>query len=146
MTMRLLTIILFLFLPTLTSFGQTKLDSARCIIQFDTLTKREVYSSNDRIPKVEGGQEKLYKEFRKLRTADFERAIQNDLSGKIIIAFIVEANGRLTGKRVLKNISGTDLGDQMLELVDNLKWVPEKCKGQVVPTLQILPVLIHSRY
>jgi hypothetical protein len=128
---------------SLTAYGQEKLDSSRCIIQIDTLTKREVYSFNDRIPRIKEGKETLMKEVRKLKASNV--AIQNDPGGKVIIAFIVEVDGTLTGKRVLKNIPGTDLGEQLLDLVDNVSWIPEKCNGKVVPTLQIFPVLLHAR-
>jgi len=141
--MRPYIIISILFL-SLTVYGQGKSDSSGCIIQMDTLTKREVYSFKDGTPKVREGTETLMKEIRKLKASN--TAIQNDPGGKVVIAFIVEVDGTLTGKRVLKNIKGTDLAEQLLSLIDNVTWIPEKCNGKVVPTLQIFPVLLHAGY
>jgi hypothetical protein len=107
------------------------------------LTKGEVYLFKNRTPKVEGGNEALHKEIRKLNASN--TAIQNDPSGRVIVAFIINVDGSLTGKRILKNIAGTDLGEQLLKLIDNVKWIPEKCNGQKVPTLHSFSVLLHAR-
>jgi hypothetical protein len=82
------------------------------------------------------------KEIRKLKASN--TSIRNDPSGRVIVAFIVEVDGTLKGKRVMKNIRGTDLGEQLLQLIDNVNWIPGKCHGQVVPTMQTFPVLLHA--
>lgn len=61
---------------------------------------------------------------------------------KIYVAFVVKEDGQIIGKRVVRNIEGTDVAEQMLELLDNLKWQPGVCNGRNVATLFLLPVII----
>ena len=121
------------------SFGQT--DSSKCASKMDTLTKSEVYLFVDKMPEVEGGMQVLFKELLKLEYPKDPGCV----SGKIYLAFIVGADGKLSGKRVLRNPSGSTMGNQALVLVDNVKWIPGSCKGINVPVLVHLPINIHPK-
>jgi hypothetical protein len=118
-------------------FGQNK-DS--CLSQFDTLTNREVFTFADRMPVVQGGIQALVKEIsRKIRYPHDEKY---PIESKVVVAFVIEANGSLTGKRIIQNIAGTDIGNQVLDIVDDFKWQPGSCNGKKVPTLQLFPMIV----
>lgn len=106
-----------------------------CSVFKDTLTHKIIYKQADTIPEPEGGIQALSLAIaRKLRAPV-------DFSGRIIVAFIVEANGTIDGKRVIKDESGKEevFGKQILNLINNVKWKPALCNGKAVPFLYSLP-------
>ena len=129
---------IFLLLWVNISFGQTA-NTSGCIPSTDTLTQRKVYLVADTQPTVEGGMDKLYSEMSKsLKLPPNFHPTQT----RVIIAFIVDDTGALTGMRTLKNIEGTDLSKQFIETVSRLKWEPGSCQGTKIPVLLMLPLVI----
>lgn len=89
------------------------------------------------MPTPEGGELKLYEEIKKLKYPSCMT-----LDSKILVAFIVDTSGHVIGKRIIKDIEGTDLSDQVLTLIDNVNWIIGTCKGRPVPVMYQLPVIL----
>jgi len=135
-------ILILLFFKTLTSFGQAKDNS--CIAKLDTLTGRDIYTVAEKMPAPEGGMSHLSKEIlRKIRYPSSLR--DHSIESKIYVAFVVGDDGKISGKRTLLNIRGTNMADQVLEVVDDVKWYPGTCGGKNVPVLVRLPFIVDVK-
>ncbi len=113
---------------------------ANCILVYDTLTEKNVYKVVDEMPKVEGGINSLFKKIGKnvipLKTA-------NKSESKVYVAFIVDADGNINGKRIVKDIQQSGIANQILEIIDKEKWISGRCENVSVDVLIILPVIYH---
>lgn len=120
----------------LKSYGQHS--STICKTQFDTLTQKRVYSFVDQMPKPIIGEIELLKKLSQVKYSS--KSIP--ASTKVVIAFIVEPNGKISGKRVIKDIKGSNIGIQALKLIESIKWTAGSCSGTSVPVIQIIPIQI----
>lgn len=136
---RMRLILTLMVFKTIAAFGQTSNDKVSCSMKLDTLTKEQVYESVDKMPEVQGGLEALYKEISGIK---FPATARDQGSIKIYVAFVVMDDGQIIGKRVVRNIKGTDSAEQVLGILDHLKWQPAMCNGRKVATLFLLPVTI----
>jgi hypothetical protein len=127
-----------LTITTLTVFGQ-KVKTDSCYSILDTLTGQQVFKFQDRIPKVEGGMEQLMKELSK--RIKYPHIDRSHVDTKVVVAFIIDEDGQLTGKRVVKDFQGYGL--KLLEILNDFVWEPGFCEGHRVPTLQLFPVIFH---
>jgi hypothetical protein len=95
----------------------------------------------DKQPEMIGG----WKAFTKLINEKFKYP-SGDIgySGTVKVAFVVETNGKIDGKRTIYDPSGNEqvFSKQLLKLVDNISWKPGLCDGNQVPVLYILPLNI----
>jgi hypothetical protein len=119
----------------LTSFGQS--DTIDCDSKIDTLTGLEIYTYVDSEPTPKRGEKELYNEFRKIEVPTCMNSY-----GRLIIAFIVDTEGKIEGKRVLIDVEGTDYAEQVLKLIDNIEWLPGICDDIAVPALRMVSVRI----
>jgi hypothetical protein len=140
--MRRLIVIIFLF-QGVSAFGQTKSGDTICSSGVDTLTGKEIYWVADKMPTVQGGLQTLSREISK--RIKYQQVDKYPIETKVIVAFIVTEGGQLIGKRVVKNIVGTNLGDQLLGILDDFKWEPGECKGKAVSTLFVFPMIVELR-
>jgi len=107
----------------------------------DTTLHKLIYKIVDQQPQPVGGIEKLGKQLLKSLKCPSGDA---DYSGQIIIAFVVEADGKIDGKRIVKDLSDDQhfFSKQVFTIVDHVKWNPGSCNGKRVPVLYILPLNI----
>ena len=69
-----------------------------------------------------------------------QAALQNDISGMIVVQFVVEKDGSITGAEVLKEIGG-GCGREVLRVIDSMpNWVPGSQQGRKVRVMFRLPV------
>jgi hypothetical protein len=134
-------LIIFTFY-TLLAFAQKDVKNP-CVSKVDTLTNVEVFLTVDKSPTVQGGMQALYTEVaKKIKYPDSE----GDRTGaKVFVAFIVNTDGQIKGQRIVKNIDGTDLAEQLLDIIDDMKWIPGLCKGKPVATLLVMPMIIDVK-
>lgn len=67
------------------------------------------------------------------------RAMENNESGKVIVRFVVENNGRITRAHIIKSVSYY-LDEEALRLVNSMpKWIPGKIDGKDVAVAQLIP-------
>jgi len=136
--MRNLLIISSLLLLGLNGFGQKT--KSICTSTIDTLTNNEVFIIADKMPEVEGGKMVLLKEL-----ANIKYPNQGCYSGKVWVSFIVTSKGNIIGKRISRDPSGGKIGNQVLKLIDNIKWTPGSCQGKNISILYSLPVIIDLK-
>lgn len=134
--------ITIVFLTFIITNGQaSEIDS--CISQIDSISKREVYKSVDKMPTVDGGMQTLFTVVsNRIKYPNYK---QPPVESKVLVAFVVTEHGAITGQRIIKNISGTDFAEQLLNVVNELKWQPGLCHGEPVPTIFILPMNVDFK-
>ncbi|MBL3659055.1 energy transducer TonB [Fulvivirga sediminis] len=136
-------ILTILLLNSLIVFGQESGDET-CLQEVDTLTNEEVYKITDIPAKIDGGMSLLFKEAAK-RIKYSNNSDRYPIESKVFVAFIVAESGSVTGQRIIKNIAGTDIGEQLLEIVQEFTWRPAICKGNPVKSMVILPMILHFK-
>jgi hypothetical protein len=106
----------------------------------DTLTGRVIYLTTDVEPECEGGKAALMKRINKgIRLSD--SVLTNDIQSNYIVGFIVEADGQITGERVIGD-NTNQIGKQLLMVIKSCHWYPGKCKGKKVAMLYRFPIII----
>lgn len=113
----------------------------QCISFIDTLTGKRIYKFVDSMPKPKDGDLNLFEKFKDLKIKPNSGQTQT----KILVAFIIDKDGKLTGKRIIENIEGTDIAEQVLTLIDEVEWIIGTCKGEPVPVIYLLPVKIQLK-
>lgn len=128
-----------LFFLTVLLFGQTKNIKEDCIVlQYDSITKQTIYSNVDSMPEFPGGIDSLNLFINNnLRWPEDNGA---EYSGRVYISFIVETDGTLTNKKILRGID-KPVDDEALKLIEKMpKWKTGKCKGNPVSVRYIIPI------
>ena len=95
------------------------------------------------MPSVDGGMQQLFQVMAK--RIKYPKNDNYPIESKVFVAFVVTELGDITGQRIVKNIEGTDLAEQLLEVVSEFKWLPGTCNGKQVPTILILPMIIDVK-
>ena len=116
---------------------------SQCHSEIDTLTKQEIFKFAEKMPAVHGGVDKLYGAIMKKITSS--RVSQYAVESKVVVAFIVNVNGDITGKRIVRNCHGTNWAEQVLDTVDDFKWDPGACDRKAVPVIMLLPMNVCLR-
>lgn len=129
-------------LKTVATFGQAQ--EKTCGAMLDTLTGLSVYRVPTEMPGYPGGMEGVVKQILK-------RVIVPKVDGtiggfKVFVAFIVQTDGAVVGQRVVRNVPGTNLGEQVLDVVEDVRWKPGTCNGKEVPTILLLPIAIKTAW
>jgi outer membrane biosynthesis protein TonB len=66
------------------------------------------------------------------------------ISGNVYVSFVVEADGRLTSKKVMKGLSdmeGCNADEEALKVLDYLtEWEPAEKEGKKISVRTILPI------
>jgi periplasmic protein TonB len=71
------------------------------------------------------------------------QARQRKIQGKVIMEFVVQADGSLTDARVVKRL-GSGLDDEALRLIKSApKWEPAMFQGKPIKQKMVLPVLFQ---
>jgi hypothetical protein len=131
--------LLFIFLSLLSIgfYGQS--DTTKCRSILDTLTNTQVYSLVDNMPEVEGGFQKLMAEIQKKVHYPGDDSYN---TGKVVVAFIIKSNGQIVGKRIVRDPTGNKLGNQVLAIIDNVKWISGSCRNKKVDVILNIPLYI----
>jgi len=129
---------IFILFWTVLLFAQSDKVETECKTQFDSISNRIVYSMVDKLPEFPGGIDsmKVYIS----TNMKWPNDGQDDFQGTVYISVIVETDGTLTNRTVLKGIY--DLSDkEALRLVENMpKWKPGKCNKKIVPVRFCIPI------
>lgn len=111
-----------------------------CQGQKDSLLNKYVFHTADEPAKPEGGIEALYRMLAKRLRYPVE---YDEYYGRVIIGFVVEPNGKIDGKRVIKDpVAEKIFSKQLFKIIDEIKWNPAICNGRPVPYMMMLPVSI----
>lgn len=93
----------------------------------------------EQIPRFEGGEDELFKYLSENITYP-EQARKNEISGKVIVSFVVETDGSITNVKIVRS-KDPDLDAEVVRVIKSMpKWFPGKNKGNTVRVEYILPV------
>lgn len=101
-----------------------------------------IYNVNklDKIPEYPGGMDAFYKMIGK----NYVTPRQQHLKGKIFASFVIEANGILSEKKIIRDI-GYGTGAELLRVLGLSEvWKPGEIDGKPVRVLFSMPVNIQS--
>jgi hypothetical protein len=136
--------ITFFVWPLSFSYGQETLaqtdHKVTCHSQLDTLTNLIVFDNLDKQPTVEGGLQSLYRTIGE--NVHFPSQDKFDLDPKMFVAFIVDVDGVVKGKRILRNKKRTQVAEDVLGIIENKKWIPGTCQGKAVATLVVFHLIV----
>ena len=101
--------------------------------------EEEIFVFVEEFPSFPGGEEALYKYlYDNLQYPDMAR--DNNITGKVVIRFVVEKDGSITKAAIAREIGG-GCGKEALRVVNGMpKWKPGKQSGKAVRTEFTLPV------
>ncbi len=101
--------------------------------------EEEIFVFVEEYPSYPGGEEALYKYlYDNLQYPDVAR--DNNITGTVVIRFVVEKDGSITKAAVAREIGG-GCGKEALRVINNMpKWKPGKQSGKAVRTEFTLPV------
>ena len=99
----------------------------------------------ERMPQFPGGIEDMYKYiYANLRYP--ESAKTNNITGQVIVQFIVTAEGDITKTKVIRSI-GYGCDEEAVRVIDSMnesnKWIPGSHNGRPVPVTFTLPIKFH---
>lgn len=99
----------------------------------------KVFLVVENMPVFIGGYDAL-KEYLKTHAVYTEKAMNEKVSGRVIISFLVETDGSITDPIVMKGLH-PDLDNISLELVKNMpKWTPAEQRGKPIKCTYTLPI------
>lgn len=104
------------------------------------LASGEVITEADENPVYPGGLEAL-NTYLTTSIRYPEAARQNNITGKVLVSFVVDTDGSINRIRLLKGLNyGTD--EEAVRVIARMpNWTPGKRKGRAVAVLYTLPVL-----
>ncbi len=105
----------------------------------ETVAEEEIFVFVEETPSFPGGEDALYKFLGdNLQYPDLAR--ENNITGKVVIRFVVEKDGSITKASIVREIGG-GCGKEALRVVNSMpKWKPGKQSGKAVRTEFTLPV------
>ena len=105
----------------------------------EAVEEEEIFVFVEEFPSFPGGEEALYKYLSdNLQYPDMAR--DNNITGKVVIRFVVEKDGSITKASSAREIGG-GCGKEALRVVNSMpKWKPGKQSGKAVRTEFTLPV------
>lgn len=96
----------------------------------------------EQMPEFPGGEEALY-QFLGSNLSYPDTAKEQNITGKVIVSFVVEKDGRITNAKVIKDIGG-GCGAEALRVVNKMpRWKPGKQKGKPVRVQFSLPFVFN---
>lgn len=98
-----------------------------------------IYQVVEQMPEFPGGQAALMDYLKKnLRYPEIAR--DNEVQGRVIVRFVVNADGKIGDVVVLRDI-GSGCGEEAKRVVASMpKWAPGRQNGKAVPTYFTLPI------
>lgn len=103
-----------------------------------------VFTSVEIFPEFPGGMKAFYEYLSKnLRYSDEAR--KNNISGKVILQFIVEKDGKLTNIKILRGL-GSGLDEEAVRvLTESPNWKPGQQNGKLVRVAYTLPISFNTK-
>src|ERR1041385_749501 len=142
--MRIITIIISITLSgqLIQVFGQTISHSPKpCELKYDSSLNRSYYPTADKMPNFKGGPKELMRTINRNLRRPGGRC---DIEGTVFVAFIIESNGQLTNKRILKGLRDSkdcNADKEALRVIDFLtSWTPGQCYGKDVAVQYVIPI------
>lgn len=120
--------------------------ASKCGDHLDVLTEEEtteqpeIFTIVENTPEFPGGEKALEKYF--TDNLNYPEAAKNaGISGKVMVSFVVEADGSLSDIRIMRGL-GFGCDEEVIRLIRQMPdWKPGKQRGKPVKVRMILPVI-----
>lgn len=133
-------LLLILLTPKFNLLAQQKMNTSDCILAEEQYEGRDIYKFVDAMPQYPGGLDSLMGFI--FKNIQIPKEEVGELAGKVITQFIVDTNGVLLDKIILRGFSNGS-NKAVLNVLDKMpSWLPGKCNGHSVPVVFILPINI----
>ena len=110
------------------------------IIEDAPLIKAEV------MPTFQGGDLNTFRQWVQKQLRYPQIALENNITGRVTLQFVIEKDGRLTGIKVLTSPDAS-LSEEAIRVVQSSpKWTPGKQRNQPVRVSFTLPVMFQLRH
>lgn len=110
------------------------------IIEDAPLIKAEV------MPTFQGGDLNTFRQWVQKQLRYPQIALENNITGRVTLQFVIEKDGRLTGIKVLASPDAS-LSEEAIRVVQSSpKWTPGKQRNQPVRVSFTLPVMFQLRH
>lgn len=120
----------------LSSFAQTK--------PIEKMDKNGVYLAPDVLPEYPGGQRAMQEYLAKNLIYPRE-AMENNISGRVLVQFVVMEDGSLDGFKVVIPAHPL-LNEEAVRVIKSMpKWIPGTDEGKVVKVRYNIPIKFHSQ-
>ena len=104
-----------------------------------------IFSVVENEPEFPGGVEALYK-FISKNVVYPKKALKNGIEGKVVVEFVIEANGSVTKVKVFKSVN-PDLDKEAVRVVSMMpKWKPGSQGGKNVRSRFRIPINFQLNY
>ncbi|MBR2014238.1 MAG: energy transducer TonB [Alistipes sp.] len=115
-------------------------DDEEEIIEDAPLIKAEV------MPTFQGGDLNTFRQWVQKQLRYPQIALENNITGRVTLQFVIEKDGRLTGIKVLASPDAS-LSEEAIRVVQSSpKWTPGKQRNQPVRVSFTLPVMFQLRH
>lgn len=102
--------------------------------------EEEEFMVVEEMPEFPGGSEAML-EFLRSNVTYPKTCIENNVQGRVIVSFVVEKNGSVTGAEVVKSVN-SELDAEALRVVNAMPaWKPGKQKGKEVRVRYTVPIV-----
>jgi TonB family protein len=103
-------------------------------------TEDSIYSIVDQMPEFKGGDDAMMEYLRKSIIYP-NKAMENNVSGTVMVNFVVNENGSIGKERILNKKLGFGLEEEAIRVVKSMpKWKPGKLGGREVKVYFDLPI------
>lgn len=133
-----LPIIIFIFSTLI--WGQ---ESSNCEVFIDSLTNEKVYKNPGKLPEPKNGKNSLMKEFIKQIKIETTANIEGRPEEKLIVGFIVCADGQVTGERIILESPLKGLEKKILKVITETEWTSGFCDNKSVNTFMEYPIRLR---
>ena len=104
-----------------------------------------IFSVVENEPEFPGGVEALYK-FISKNVVYPKKALKDGIEGKVVVEFVIEANGSVTNVKVFKSVN-PDLDKEAVRVVSMMpKWKPGSLGGKNVRSRFRIPINFQLNY
>jgi protein TonB len=111
----------------------------------DPSDENYVHKTVDELPEFPGGEDKM-KEYIHKRIKYPKAALEDGISGRVVLSVIVEKDGSLSGLEILRAID-PDLDKEAIRIIKGMpKWKPGKYQGEVVRVQYTIPIGFRLPY
>ena len=118
-------------------------ENSNCEVFIDSLTNEKVYKNPEKLPEPKKGKSSLNKELIKAIKIETTANIAGNPEEKLIIGFIVCADGQVTGERIIMESPLKGLEKKILKVIADTEWTSGFCDDKAVNVLIEYPMRIR---
>lgn len=107
----------------------------------DEMEEEEIFVIVEDMPGFDGGDSNKFREYIAKNLRFPEIAAENGIQGRVFVAFVVEADGRVSNVRVVRGVDPS-LDKEAVRVVESSpRWTPGKQRGKAVRVSFTFPII-----